>query len=529
MLLWIAVSSILFAIVVFLFLSLRRTADQNVDYSIDAFIDHSGSDIPVADNTSLPESQYKRTYTCEGRQILIAFATEYGCSEQVARTTYDKILASSTKNHGNQWQPRIINLKYYDKIDFTKESVIIFICSTAGDGVPPTEARPFFEYMNNGLAFLRTMLCVHFAVMALGDSNYPHFCRAGQQLDQRLHEIGWSCLLERVDINQEDWNIINTWLDMLVERLGDIRDNINVCMDYLGPILLKEEDELGFHRARPFMATVTNKHMLTVVESPNDRETVHIDFDLTGSNLDYSAGDALGVWPKNNPSEVRSLLIAMNCSGLEQVEYPSWAYFPRPQDGQLIELKEALLLYYDLKTVQLSLLKLLKENVQKKNQLTDSERHFEKDIGKGNASLQQYVAEREVVDILEDFRTNSCSWKAILQHLKPLQPRYYSIASSPKLNHDIASVCVAVVRYSTLTKIRTGVATTFMQDQLTVGDQCPVFISHNPDFRLPSETSRPIVMIGAGTGLAPFRAFIQERCKIFKSWYPSSWFCCFSD
>ena len=117
--------------------------------------------------------------------------------------------------------------------------------------------------------------------------------------------------------------------------------------------------------------------MLTVVKSPNDRETVHIDFDLTGSNLEYSAGDALGVWPKNNPPEVCALLMAMNCSGSEQVECPSWAYYPRPQDGQLFE---ALLLYYDLKTVQLSLLKLLKECVQNEHEQTEIERLLEKGV-----------------------------------------------------------------------------------------------------------------------------------------------------
>lgn len=130
---------------------------------------------------------------------------------------------------------------------------------------------------------------------------------------------------------------------------------------------------------------------------------------------------------------------------------------------------------------------------------------------KTNNLLQEYVQEREVADVLADFKSHTLPCSQVLNCLKSLQPRYYSISSSPKKSSNVVCITAAVVRYTTLDRSRTGVATTFLNDRLHIGDMCPVFMSRNPDFRLPSNNEVPVILIGPGTGIAPFIAFIQER------------------
>ncbi|XP_053375393.1 NADPH oxidoreductase A-like [Mercenaria mercenaria] len=401
-------------------------------------------------------------------------------------------------------QPRVINARDYRIIDFTKEQLCFVVISTSGDGVPPTDARPFYEFL---LCSETRIDHLKFSVLALGDSNYPQFCKTGRTVRERMGNLGAACVIGRQDVDMEDWAVINKWIDSATKYIPSA--HLSTSLDYIQHDDITEEK---YSRNRPFMAILKTKHLLTVCGHENDKETIHCEFDITGSDLTWTSGDALGIYPQNNPPEIDYLIKAMHCSGKEQVSKPSWAYQDSNDEHESkCTLSSVLLKYYDLKSVKLDLLEALKQNVSNGEEKSLIESLFEKDVLQSNNLPQNYLKEREVADILMDFKSHTLSVNKVLSCMKSLQPRYYSISSSPKKDGNKVCVTAAVVRYETLGRSRTGVTTTFIHDRLDIDNICPVFMSRNPDFRLPDNSQVPVILIGPGTGIAPFIAFIQER------------------
>ncbi|XP_070571831.1 NADPH oxidoreductase A-like [Ptychodera flava] len=379
---------------------------------------------------------------------------------------------------------------------------MFIVISTSGDGVPPTDARAWYD------SLARTTLKLFnlkFSVLALGDSNYPHFCRTGRIVDQRLEYLGASPIVQRSDVDMEDWSVISDWIEKVIAALATVA--IETRIDYLSPRLPRNNDQ--HDRNRPFMAKMIVKRNLTKMTSADDKQTIHCEFNLEGSGLSFTAGDALGIYPQNNPTEVQYLLEVLHCTGEEVVDVPSWAYLPKAVG---LTLLVALMKYYDLKHVKPELVQALQEGASDTIKKKIGMDLLRDGLSKKNAKLHKYLEEREVADVLLEMGGDSTlKIHKVLENLRGLQPRYYSISSSPVVDSNIACVTAAVVRYKTLGRQRTGVTTTFLEDRLSIEQTCPVFISQNPDFRLPSNKQLPIIMIGPGTGIAPFRAFIQER------------------
>ncbi|XP_066292774.1 NADPH oxidoreductase A-like isoform X2 [Branchiostoma lanceolatum] len=470
--------------------------------SLEAFISQEGN---LATDKMIDRSadRYLVNYTDVGKQVLVMFGTEYGCSEEVAKKLFDSVASLPLDGSGARLQPRLVNAQHHSAVDWSQESVLLLVISTSGDGVPPTDARDFCDWMLGAQDM--EMSHLHYSVLALGDSNYPHFCRTGRSLDKRLTDLRATQLVPRSDVDQEDWSVIDSWIDAVLDVLPVVA--IEATLDYLS--LVAVSCDQSYNRTRPFMATMTVKRRLTVQETEEDKETIHCEFELAGSDLTFTAGDALGIYPQNNPAEVGAVLSALYASGRELVEAPSWAYQPLPAGK--ISLEEALLKYYDLKHVNPELVKLLTKHTSDKKQRVEGERLMKDGLSKNNIILWSYLHSHEVIDVLKSFHRARPPLHLLLSKMKGLQPRYYSIASSPVLDPEKASVTAAVVRYSLHGIPRTGVTTTHLQDRLEVHQSCPVFISHNPDFRLPSNNDLSIIMIGPGTGIAPFLAFIQER------------------
>ncbi|KAI8502856.1 hypothetical protein Bbelb_195580 [Branchiostoma belcheri] len=292
-------------------------------------------------------------------------------------------------------------------------------------------------------------------------------------------------LVPRSDVDQEDWSVIDSWVDTVLDVLPAVA--IETRLDYLS--LDAVPCDQAYNRTRPFMATMMVKRNLTVQETEEDKETIHCEFDLTGSGLTFTAGDALGIYPQNNPSEVRAVLKALQASGTEMVVPPTWVYQPQPA-GKIC-LEEALMKYYDLKHVNPELVKLLTKHTSDKKERTEGERLVKDGLSKSNIVLWSYLQSNEVVDVLKKFHRAHPPLHLLLSKLKGLQPRYYSIASSPVLDPEKASITAAVVRYSLHGIPRTGVTTTYLQDRLKVNQSCPVFISQNPDFSLGADVPSP--------------------------------------
>eukprot|EP01088_Endostelium_zonatum_P017268 TRINITY_DN5004_c0_g1_i1.p1 TRINITY_DN5004_c0_g1~~TRINITY_DN5004_c0_g1_i1.p1 ORF type:complete len:675 (-),score=177.69 TRINITY_DN5004_c0_g1_i1:52-2076(-) len=540
------------AVVVFFIVNLlKTTVDTDRCGSLDKFL---GSTTSVFDEASLalntPSSNLPiKVYNDPGKQILVLFATEYGFSEDVAKKLHDKLSTELDP----EFQVRIARLAWHKSlpIDLTQEQAVLIVCSTTGDGVPPTESREFFdEFLADASKNLES---VNVSILALGDSNYPHFCKAGRSLSEQFEQKGAKKLGKgRVDVDQEDWTLINSWFEDVKSSLIQIKDQIQTKQDYIVTYdnCSSSHSTSLYNRNNPYWAKIVNKFDLTETKSEAEkyeRQVVHIDLEIkTEPNKDssdpnkevsllpYHAGDAVGIYPQNYPVEINHLIQVL-VDGLDETREDLIGFPVTLGSGNIYDLalhhsgshqtykKEsmpldvALNFFLDLKSVKPSLLTALLQTVtdaKEKQHLTDL-------LSAGasvasNPKLKSYLEDgREVSDVLYDFKSGikGLGLHGIVKEVRALQPRYYSIASSPKYGDNKISVCAAIVRYRTLGKERTGVCTTFLSDRITVGQTLPCFISSNPDFRLPVDKEVPIVMVGPGTGIAPFRAFMQERVK----------------
>lgn len=507
---WIWLVAVLVIFIGYLYSILTTSSGSSFeDNSIDAFIDQDTSESSnvTTQKTTGTSDKYKPSYTVEGRQILIVYGTEYGFSEEVSRKLFDRLSDIEIGKDESRFQPRMVNAKDYTCIDWEQEQICLIIISTSGDGVPPTDAREFCEFLTTTDTSLKH-IC--YSVMALGDTNYPQFCKTGKQVDQRMSELLASCITDRSDVDMEDWSVINRWMDKVVQYLSE-QSSIETRMDYLD--LSSLDDDSIPSRHNPFMAVLKVKKPLTFQTSEDDKETIHCEFDITDSGLSWTSGDALGIYPENNPSHVENILKMLEFDGTEKINTPVWAYKPYSDTGD-IDLYTAILKFYDLKCIKIDLLQLLCDVVTEEREKTELQQLLQQGTSKSNSFLYEYINEREVRDVLENFNSFVIKTpKQFVSCLKQLQPRYYSISSSPIVDNNTVCVTAAVVRYKLLGQPREGVTTTYLQDRLEVRDRCPVFMSRNPDFRLPSNNNVPVILIGPGTGIAPFRAFIQEKEK----------------
>lgn len=427
-------------------------------------------------------------YDKPGKQILILYGTAYGFAERLAKKLYIKL------KHDNI-QPRLVNMaSCNDYIDLQQETTILLLVSTAGDGVPPSDARPFVDYILHNISY--KLSHIHYATLALGDSNYPQFCAAGKLINNRFNELQAKTIMPIQLIDKEDFNSIDQWFDNIHNLIHNNNDYIPIKQDYLAG---RQQQTLStYNRNNPYNATIVNKYLLTKIGQKDDKEIIHVDIDISGSDITYTEGDAIGIIPYNNPTEVKLLLNIINKTGKENVTVEGY--------DTVNNLYDALLQCYDLRVIQNTLMQLLIDNTSDKTikqQLTD-----------GINNREQFILNKEVIEILQEYNTTAAKLniQSLVDNLRPLQPRYYSISSSPLVYNNVVSVTAGVIRYELPAgRSGTGVCTTYLADRLNVNDKVNVFISQNHDFRLPDDSSKPIIMIGPGTGLAPFRAFIQNR------------------
>ncbi|KAK4534392.1 hypothetical protein CDCA_CDCA01G0417 [Cyanidium caldarium] len=440
-----------------------------------------------------------------GLPVLILYGTEYGFSREVAYRLAETLRTASS----GALSPRVMNMLHFELIQWSEEPVVLVVCSTTGDGVVPSDARPFADQLESGALTLRPDL--HYSVLALGDKGYPHFCRAGKHFEALLRERSGqqaARLAERSDIDQEDWHAIEAWFGSVqqalrVELLHAL--GLQPHRDYLRDSIVKggamiadlaNDVSRKYTKDNPYWATMVVKRPLTVQVEPDDKETVHIELDLGDSGIRYVPGDALGVVPRNCPAEVRRTLAALHMSGIEQAE-----------SGETV--REFLERRADLKNLRPELLfRVLADS------LSDVEAPAERQRASQlwTEAPPSYLRERELADVLLEFPSARIAPHRVPQMVRALQPRFYSIASSPVVHGERrVALTVAVVRYRTLGRDRQGVTTCYLADRVHLRDTVPVFLSRNPNFRLPVDDAVPIVMIGPGTGIAPFRAFAAER------------------
>ncbi len=346
------------------------------------------------------------------------------------------------------FETRVVGMENYSTVDLTKEKRLVIITSTYGDGEMPDNAQAFWEYLKNGTG--PRLENLEYSVLALGDRNYVQFCQAGKAFDVRLEELGAKRIHPRVDCDVDYEGPSTEWFGGLMKSVEGAAPSPAATRP--APAVETAVSAPSFGKSNPFPAVLKTNRVLNAPGSA--KETRHLEIILEGSGLAYEVGDALGVVPSNCPDFVREILDAAGLDGEEAVKAP---------DGSEMPLRLALLQKFDLKP-------------------------FLAELPQKAASAAEFVAP-----------------------LRKLQPRLYSISSSPKAHPDEVHLTVAVVRYELNGRSRKGVCSTFFADRVGPDTKVAVFVHKSPSFKLPADGSKPIIMVGPGTGVAPFRAFLEER------------------
>jgi sulfite reductase (NADPH) flavoprotein alpha-component len=389
------------------------------------------------------------------------------------------------------------DLARYKTRGLKDEQLVLFIASTHGEGDPPESAAGFFEYLQGRKA--PSLEGLRYAVLALGDSTYEYFCEAGRRLDRRLEELGAGRLVDRRDCDVDYASDARAWMDEALARLqeetaapvpssGAVSGSGSASLPPCGVAAAPAGP--AFDKARPFPAQVTANIRITGRGSSKD--TRHLEFDLEGSGLDHLPGDALGVVPRNEPALVEELGSLFGWSGAEIVP---------GREGETT-LAEALGSGYEITA-------LTPRFVEQWSALSGDQALAE--MAADRPRLATFMAGHQVIDLVRSRPVKGLAPQDFMHTLRGLQPRLYSIASSVRFAPDEVHVCLAPVRYRLHERDRRGVASAFLADAVRPGDVVPVYVQRNDNFRLPQDPARPIVMIGAGTGVAPYRAFLQHR------------------
>ena len=408
--------------------------------------------------------------------VTVMYGSQTGTAEGLAK----KLVKSLKK--GN-FEPEIHDMATYDRGRLQGEKILLIITSTYGDGEPPDSAAELHGWlMGDGAPRLEG---VSYSVLALGDSGYPDFCKCGIEFDTRLSELGANRLHARIDVDVDPDQPYAEWSAGVLATLAPS------VSSPAGDTTHADPDESGYSKSNPFPAPVVENRNLN---GPGDKQTHQIALSLAGSELDYEVGDALGVYPLN-PADVVDEILANLPFKPGDVPAP---------DGGEIPLREAMIRYYDIGSLNKSLI----QKWQAKSGSPFLRSLVEAD---DKAAYDDFCYGRDLIDLVIDHPADFSDGEEFVSILKKLQPRLYSIASSPRAHPGEVHLCVGIVRYATFGRKRGGICSTFLADRVT-GDERPrVYVHSNNAFRLPADGATDVIMVGPGTGIAPFRAFLEDR------------------
>ena len=384
---------------------------------------------------------------------------------------------------------RMIKAGDYQPREIAKEKLLYVVISTHGDGDPPDEARGLYEFLGTKRAPQLPEL--QYSVLALGDTSYPKFCEAGRIVDERLAKLGAKRLLPRVDCDVDFEKLAKTWSDDALARVRDIAEKlrpagaVTAAAPMVAAAAAPAMPELT--RAQPATAEVLANQR--IVGRGALREVRHVELAFPGLGNLYKPGDALGIVHRNPDSAIDAVLKATKLDGGATVSH----------DGKTHTLAEWLRDDRELTRIARPLLQAVAA-------------HAKVDIGEllaNSAAMAKLTATCQVSDVLASYPAD---WtpEALIGVLRPVTGRVYSIASSPAAVGDEAHLTVAIVGSDTDRKLLAGAASNFVVNT-PVDSNVQVWIERNDRFRVPADGSRDIIMIGPGTGVAPFRGFVQER------------------
>ncbi len=400
--------------------------------------------------------------------LTILFATESGNSEALARKA-----GKDAARLG--FAPRVLDAADTTSADLARAERLLVIAATWGEGEAPARATGFMAALLSDAA--PRMDKVNFAVLALGDRAYAQFCATGHAIDERLAALGGHRAAALLECDLDYDAPAAAWLTATLPALRgtDAGPDASVIHVDFGAAEARE-----YSKSNPFQAEITD--LVNLNSSRSLKQTFHVELSLAGSGLTYQPGDAIGIAPENDPAVVEAVLEAAGLAGDTA-------------------LHATLTARHDVSTLSAHLVRGLAE-LTKDPTIAD--------LAGDAEQLAEFLPGRHVVDLLTAF-PNRLTAAQLTGLLRPLPARLYSVASSQAMVGEEAHLLVSAVRYQTHGRDRAGVASTHIADRRRAGDHLGIHVKANPHFRLPAEPATPVIMIGPGTGVAPFRAFMQER------------------
>ena len=412
-------------------------------------------------------------------QLTILYASQTGNAKGVASQLADQAKAAGI-------DVNLKNVAEYKAKSLKNESHLLIVASTNGEGEPPDDAIEFHEFLFSKKA--PKLPNLQYSVLSLGDSSYEFFCQTGKDFDLRLTELGAKRVADRVDCDVDYQSEAKAWSTSIVEQLKDeLTGDANVApVVSLAPAAAAESQ---YNKENPFSAELLASQKITGSRSAKDVR--HVEIDLADSGLTYQVGDALGVWFENDQALVDELITALALDGEQSVTVAE----------QSLSLKQALVEKLEITQTAPNFVEFWAgisgdENLAK--------------LAQDKASAREFAANHQIVDIVKQAPAK-VEAQAFVDALRKITPRLYSIASSQAEVEEEVHLTVGVVSYQAGEQTRFGGASGFLSQRLEEGANVKVFVEHNNNFRLPENDDTPVIMIGPGTGVAPFRAFMQER------------------
>jgi sulfite reductase (NADPH) flavoprotein alpha-component len=411
-------------------------------------------------------------------RLAIIYASQTGNAKGVAEALEQEAQAFGIPT-------QLFDASDYKGKDLAKETHLVIVASTNGEGDAPDNAIELHEFLQSKKA--PKLPNLQYGVIGLGDSSYEFFCQTGKDFDGFLAKQGATPLLARIDCDVDYEELAREWRQQALAIIKASFGSTQAAV--VSQTTVANSGHSQYSKLNPYSATLLTSQKITGRDSGKDVR--HIEIDLDGSGLSYEPGDALGVWYENSPELANQILGSVGLSGVESIDV----------DGESLSIHSALVSKFEITG---SNPQFVSKIAELSNDLALKELVADKD------KLREYSAKTQIVDVLVQAKT-TLSAEQLVSVLRKLTPRLYSIASSQAEVEDEVHLTIGVVEYKENGEIRQGGASSFLSHRLEEGEAVKVFVENNNNFKLPQDDNLPVIMIGPGTGIAPFRSFIQER------------------
>lgn len=418
--------------------------------------------------------------TNNDRHITVVYGSETGNAQSLAEIFADRLVE-------HNYTVKLTAMDEIKQKEFKKVEDLFVITATHGEGDPPDNALTFHEFIHSRKA--PKLENVRFSVLALGDESYEYFCQTGKDFDAKLLELGAERLADRQDCDLDFDDLAEKWMNKNIEILNQSRGHGSTVTS---TETVQSAKEKRYSKSNPYQAEVLEN--INLNGRGSNKEVRHVELLLDNYGESFEPGDCVVVLPQNEP-EIVTLLI-------ETLGWDKDIEIPINDDGDTLPLEKALTEHFEITKLTKPLLQKAAElfgNTELLSQIDNAE------------WIQQYVDGRDVIDLLTEFPTSELKPETFYKLLRKLPAREYSIASSYEATPDEVHITVGAVRYEAHERTRKGVCSVQLAERIQPGDTLPIYLKKNPNFKFPFDEETPVIMIGPGTGVAPFRSYMQER------------------